>query len=180
MWCWILLWPEEIDITVIVLCRRLLRRMCITEGSLALDTPQNKSRSRLLFQAYDKQTNNVDASSRLDWPQTLVRGCQFTFTYTTKSFVFQPPPPPITEEWTSWLDNINLDSFPNPLVNQWSGSNAGFVQTEDPPSNFSNTWLPFFGAKSLWTNHPIFHSYHLAKSYHWIDLDSFHSTDQRA
>ena len=55
-----------IDISVIVLCRRLLRRMCIAEGSLALDTPQNKSRSRLLFRAYDKQTNNVEVNSGLD------------------------------------------------------------------------------------------------------------------
>ena len=88
VWRSILLWPEEIDISAIVHCRRLLRRMCIAEGSLALDTPQNKSRSRLLFQANDKQTNNVEASSRIDWPQTLVSGYQFTFTYTTKSFVF--------------------------------------------------------------------------------------------
>ena len=104
MSCWILHWPEGIDISVIVLCTRLLHRMCIVEGSLALDTPQNKSRSRFLFQAYDKWTNNVEVNLGLDWPQTLVRGCQFTFTYTTKSFVFLPSQ--ITE-WTSRLDNIN-------------------------------------------------------------------------
>ena len=75
----ILLWPEGIDISVIVLCRRLLRRMCIAEGSLALDTPQNKSRSRLLFLTYDIPRNNVDINSGLDWPQTLVRRCQFAW-----------------------------------------------------------------------------------------------------
>ena len=38
----------------------------------------------------DKQTNNnVDANSGLDWPQTLVRGCQFTFT--TKFLVLPTP-----------------------------------------------------------------------------------------
>ena len=105
VWRWILLWPEEIDISVIVHCRRLLHRMCIAEDNLALDTPQNKSWSRLLFRAYDKQTNNVEANSGLDWPQTLVRGCQFTFIYTTMSFIFLPPQ--ITEEQTSRLDNIN-------------------------------------------------------------------------
>ena len=77
----------------------------LTEGSLTLDTPQNNSRLRLLFRAYDKQTNNVEANSGLDWPQTLVRGCQFTFTYTNKSFVFLPPQ--ITKERTSRLDDIN-------------------------------------------------------------------------
>ena len=105
LWRWILLWPEEIDISVIVLCWRLLRRMCITKGSLALDTPQSKSRSRLLFRAYDKQTNNVEVNSGLDWPQTLVRECQLTFTYPTESFVFLPTQ--IMEKWTSRLDNIN-------------------------------------------------------------------------
>ena len=65
----------------------------------------NESRLRLLFEAYDKQTNNMEANLGLDWPQTLVRRCQFTFTYTTKSFVFLPPQ--ITEELTSRLDNIN-------------------------------------------------------------------------
>ena len=103
LWCWILLWPQVIDFSVIVFSRRLLCRMCITESSLALDTPQNKSQSRLLFRAYEKQTNNVDADLRLDWSQTSVRGCRFT--YTTKSFV--PIPPHITEERTSRLDNIN-------------------------------------------------------------------------
>ncbi len=78
---------KGIDISAIVLCRRLLLKMCIGEGSLALDTPQNKSRSRLLFRAYDKQTNKVDANLGSDWPQTLIRGYQFTFIYTTKSFV---------------------------------------------------------------------------------------------
>ena len=91
LWRWVLLWLQEIDISVIVLCRRLLCRMCIAESSLALDTPQNKSRSRLLFRAYEKQTNNVDANLRLYWSQTSVRGCRFTFTYTTKSFVPLPP-----------------------------------------------------------------------------------------
>ena len=62
--------------------------MCIAEGSLALDTPQNKSRLRLLFRAYEKQTNNVEVNSALDWSQTLARGCQFTLTYT---FVFLTP-----------------------------------------------------------------------------------------
>ena len=57
------------------------------------------------FRAYEKQTNNVDANSRLDWSQTSVRGCRLTFTYTTKFFVLLPPH--ITEEWTSRLDNIN-------------------------------------------------------------------------
>ena len=57
------------------------------------------------YLAYDKQTNDVETSSGLDLPQTLVRECQFTFTYTTKSFVFLPPQ--ITEEQISRLDNIN-------------------------------------------------------------------------
>ena len=30
------------------------------EGSLAIDTPQNKSQSRLLFRAYGKPANNVE------------------------------------------------------------------------------------------------------------------------
>ena len=90
----------------------LLRRMCITEGSLTLDTPQNKSRSRHLFRAYDKQTNNMEASSGLDWPQTLVRGCQFTFTYTTKSSY------PLRSQKNELLGLIilNVDIFPNPLL----------------------------------------------------------------
>ena len=103
--CWILLWPEEIEILVIVLCRRLLRGMCVAESSLALDTLQNKSWSRLLFWVYDKQTNNVEVNFGLDWPQMLVRGCQFTFTYTPKSSVFLPSQ--IMEEQTSTLDNIS-------------------------------------------------------------------------
>ena len=72
---WILLWPEGTDISVIVLCRSLLCRMWIAKGSLALDTPQNKSRSRFLFRAYNKQTNNVEVNLGPDWPQMLVRGC---------------------------------------------------------------------------------------------------------
>ena len=79
--------------------------MCIAEGSLALDTPQNKSQSRFLFRTYDKQTNNVEVNSGLAWPQMLVKGCHFTFTYTTKSFVFLPTQ--IMKERTSRLDNIN-------------------------------------------------------------------------
>ena len=104
VWHWILLRPQETDISAIVLCRSLLRRMCIAENNLALDTPQNKSRPRLLFRAYEKHPNNVEANSWLDWSQTSVRGCRFTFTYYTKSFV--PLPPHITEERTSRLDNI--------------------------------------------------------------------------
>ena len=89
-------------ISVIVLC---YEERVSPRGCLALDTPQNKSRSRLLFRTYDKQPNNVEFNSGLNWPQTLVRGCQFPFTYNTKPFVFLPTK--ITEERTSRLDNIN-------------------------------------------------------------------------
>ena len=64
---------------------------CDVEGSLALDPPQNKSQSRLLFRAYGKLANNVAVNLGLDGSQTLVRGYQVTFTYTTNSFVFLPP-----------------------------------------------------------------------------------------
>ena len=43
----------------------------------------------------------------------LVRGYQFTFTYTTKSFVFLPPQ--IVEKRTSRLENVNcsqISKFP--------------------------------------------------------------------
>ena len=120
MWRWILLWLQEIDISVIALSRRLLRRICIAESSLTLDTPQNKSRSRLLFRAYEKQTNNVDADLRLDWSQTSVRCCRFTFTYTTKSFVFLPPH--ITEEPTSRLDNIHSRHISKSSCNIYGGN----------------------------------------------------------
>ena len=35
-------------------------------GSLALDPPQNKSQSRLLFQAYGKPANNVEVNLEPD------------------------------------------------------------------------------------------------------------------
>ena len=50
----------------------------------------------------------------LYWSQLLVRGCQFTFTYTTKSFVFLPSQ--ITEKRTSRLENINCSQISKILL----------------------------------------------------------------
>ena len=65
MWRWILLYPEEIDISIIVLCRRLLRRKYIAEGSLALHKINPGQDS---YFGHMKQTNNVEVNSGLDRP----------------------------------------------------------------------------------------------------------------
>ena len=79
------------------------------EGSLALDPPQNKSKSRLLFRAYGKLSNNVEVNLGLDWSQTLVWGYQFIFTYTTRFIVFLPTQ--IAEERASGWENINCSQI---------------------------------------------------------------------
>ena len=74
-----------------------------------LTLQKSKSPSRLLLRACGKPANNVEVNLGLDWSQTLVSGYQFTFTYTTKSFVFLPSQ--IAEKKTSRLENINYSQI---------------------------------------------------------------------
>ena len=99
---------------IIIPGRESILCTCDVEGSLALDTPQNKSKSRLRFRENGKPANNEEVNVGLDWFQMLVRGCQLTFTYTTKSFVFLPPQ--IAEERTSGLENINCSQISKILL----------------------------------------------------------------
>ena len=51
---------------IIIPGREFILCTCDVEGSLALDPPQNKSESRLLFRAYGKLANNVWVNLGLD------------------------------------------------------------------------------------------------------------------
>ena len=64
---------------IIIPRREFILCTCNVEGSLALDPPQNKSLSRLLFQAYGKLANNVGVNLGLEWSPTLARGFPIHF-----------------------------------------------------------------------------------------------------
>ena len=91
--------------------------MCIAESSLALDTPQYKSRSRLLFRACEKQTNNVDSKFEVRLVSNVGKGLPIPFNI-HHQVLCPPQPPQITEERTSRLDNINCRQISKSSCNE--------------------------------------------------------------